>query len=177
MSFIDPAVPGKRALWHGSADLSATFYTQWDAQNLYLAAVVRDDVHIQHEVPSMMWSQDMLQVAVMMEQSGKPWARYEFGFGSYDDHDAAEPYSAMPKDAAPMHFVSRRGDGTCTYEIAIPWSRLVPFTPAAGKSFRLTYCVGDADPQPGKGYNYLAWTPGIAYGKNPFDMAFVTLAE
>jgi lysophospholipase L1-like esterase len=177
VSFIDPAVPGKRALWRGLDDLSATFAMQWDAQNLYLSAVVRDDEHLQHESPGMMWSQDMLQVAFMMEEKGKPWARYEFGFGSYADHDAAVPYCAVPKDAAEMRFASRRDAATCTYEVAIPWSRLAPFTADVTKHFRLSFCVGDGDPQPGKGYNYLAWTPGIAYGKNPFDMAIVTLGE
>jgi hypothetical protein len=67
--------------------------------------------------------------------------------------------------------------GTCMYEIAVPWARLAPLRPAAGKSLRFTITIGDADPQPGKGYNFLAWTNGIAYGKDPADFATVVLGE
>jgi len=34
-------------------------------------------------------------------------------------------------------------------------------------------CIGDADSQPGKGFSYIAWTPGINYGKNPADFATI----
>jgi hypothetical protein len=52
---------------------------------------------------------------------------------------------------------------------------LAPFKPAAGKIFRSTLVVSDADSQLGKGFNYLAWTPGIHYGKNPADFARIVL--
>lgn len=51
-----------------------------------------------------------------------------------------------------------------------------PFVAAPGKTFRFALCVGETDTQPGKGFNYLAWTPGINYGKSPADFAVITLA-
>lgn len=183
MPFIDQAVPGKRALWAGPNDLSASWSMKWDNQALYLAAVVRDSEHIQQEVPAMMWSQDMLQVA-LYDDSTKPIARYEYGFGLYLNTDknpfAVVNYGASVPPTAqtpPVRYKGRCDDGVCIYEVAIPWERLAPVAPAPGKSFRFSFTVGDADPQPGKGYNYLAWTPGIAYGKNPFDMAVITLGN
>ena len=67
--------------------------------------------------------------------------------------------------------------GVTIYEIAIPWSRLAPMLPSAGKTFRGTFTVGDADAQAGKGYNYLAWTRGIAYGKDMANAGVLTLGE
>ena len=50
-------------------------------------------------------------------------------------------------------------------------------TPAAGEKFSLTVAVSDADAVPGKGFNYLSWTPGIHYGKSPSGMADITLIK
>jgi len=175
--YMDPAVTGKRALWNGPADLSARLLMKWDAQALYLAAVVHDAYHIQNANPVMMWSQDVLHIAVFVEEKGQPAGRYEYGFGAYADRDEVVKFTGAPKDGPAVVFRSGvdAAAGTCTYEVALPWNRLAPFVPAAERTFRFTFCVGDADPQPGKGFNYLAWTPGISYGKNPADFATVVL--
>ncbi len=44
-----------------------------------------------------------------------------------------------------------------------------------GNSFRFTFAVCDAKSQPGRGFNFMEWTPGINYGKNPFDFATLVL--
>jgi lysophospholipase L1-like esterase len=180
LSFINPAVPGKKPLWDGPADLSAKFFLKWDETALYIAAIVRDDDHMQEASEQQMWSQDCLMVAMLMIQGGKPGeGRYEFGFGACPGRDAIGRYTQAAKDGAgpDIEFKSRcdKADGTCLYELAIPWNRLAPFVPAAGNQFRLTFAVGDSDHRPGKGYNYLAWTPGISYGKNPADFAEIVL--
>ena len=178
--FVDPAVPGKRLLWGGPADHSAKLMLKWDDQAVYLAALVRDDAHLQNAIPMMMWSQDMLHVAFWMLEAGQPDGRYEFGFGSYVDRDAVVKYwDSKAAAGADLQFKSKRDPAahTCFYEVAIPWTRLPPFAPKAGKQFRFTVAVSDADPKPGKGFNYLAWTPGINYGKNPADFATIVLGD
>jgi lysophospholipase L1-like esterase len=180
---MDLAVPGKRNLWNGPGDLSARLMMKWDDQALYFAALVRDDYHVQDQPFSMMWSQDMVQMAAYVQEPGKPDGRYEWGFGVYEgDRSEAGTYSSLPPaaaDAPPLRFRGHvdAAAHTCLYEIAIPWARLAPLTPAAGKALRFTVTIGEADPVPGKGYNYLAWTNGIAYGKNPADFATVRLGE
>jgi lysophospholipase L1-like esterase len=178
---VNPAVPGKRLLWNGPADLSARVFLKWDASALYVAALVRDDDHLQDEGEAMMWSKDVVMTAFLMREPGKADGRYEFGFGAHADRDIVARYTNAAKDATgpEIRFASRvdRAAGTCLYEMVIPWGRLPPFDPVAGKSFRFTLCVGDADAAPGKGFNYLAWTPGISYGKNPADFAWITLGE
>ncbi len=180
-TFVDTAITGKRATWMGPQDLSATVKAQWDDTALYLAVDVADDEHLQEAEPSMMWSEDMLQFAAYMQDPKKPVGRYEFGFAAYRDKDDMADYSSTraPAGSDPIRFATGRpsAPGHCTYEVAIPWTRLAPFVPQPGKSFLSTVVIGDRDSQPGKGYTYLAWTPGIAYGKNPFDMATIVLGE
>jgi hypothetical protein len=179
--FVDSAITGKRATWLGPQDLSATVKAQWDDTALYLAVDVADDDHLQDAELSMMWSEDMLQYAAYLQEPGKPAGRYEFGFAAYRDKDDMADYSSTraAANAEPIRFATARPatPGHCTYEVAIPWTRLAPFIPKPGKSFLSTVVIGDRDAQPGKGYGYLAWAPGIAYGKNPFDMANIVLGE
>lgn len=114
-----------------------------------------------------------------MRESGKPAGRYEFVLGAYADHDEVQPTTqdAQAGTGPAIRFRSKvdAKAGTCLYEVVMPWNRLAPFKPSAGKSFRFTWSASDADMQPGKGFNYLAWTPGINYGKNPEDFAWITL--
>jgi len=177
--FIDPAVPGKKLLWGGPADLSGQFFFKWDETALYIAALVRDDEHLQQVNDMMMWSQDVLMTAFLMPETGQPDGRYEFGFGAYADHDHIVRYWNSARDAVgpDLRFASKLNpaQGVIFYETVIPWNRLAPFLPRAGKTFRATLVVSDADSQLGKGFNYLAWTPGIHYGKNPADFAWITL--
>jgi lysophospholipase L1-like esterase len=177
--YIDPAVPGKKLLWDGPADLSGQFFLKWDDTALYLAALVRDSEHLQEASEMMMWSQDVFMPAFLMPEAGKSDGRYEFGFGAQPGHDVIARYWNAAKDAVgpEIRFASRRipDQGSTFYEVVLPWNRLAPFTPAAGKGFRCTLAVSDADLQPGKGFNYLAWTPGVHYGKNPADFARITL--
>lgn len=178
--FIDPAVPGKKLLWGGPADLSAQLFMKWDEAALYVAVLARDDEHLQNTNEMMMWSQDVMMAALLLSEKGKPDGRYEFGFGAYADRDAIARYSNAAKDATgpDLQFKSRvdKEKGTCLYEVVFPWNRLPPFLPAADREFRFTFVLGEADSQVGKGFNYLAWTPGINYGKNPADFAVIKLA-
>ena len=179
--FINMAATGKKLLWNGPKDLSAQFFIKWDNDALYLAALVHDDDHIQNANDQMMWSQDILHTAFWIQEQGKPDARFEFGFGAYADRDHVVKFMNSAGDSAgpDVQFKSKvdRGAGTCVYEVVIPWARLAPFAPQSGKNFRFSFVVCDADSQLGKGYNYLGWTHGISYGKNPVDYATVTLGQ
>ena len=153
---------------------------QWDEQALYLAVLVHDDEHIQQAEESMAWSQDAVHLGAFLQEGGKQ-GRYEMVFAAYADRDAIVRYmTTVPANAAgaDIRFKSHLDTpaGTCRYVMVFPWNRLAPFTPAPGKSFRFTLAVPDADSQPGKGFNYMSWTPGINYGKNPDDMATIVLA-
>jgi lysophospholipase L1-like esterase len=174
--FINSRVKGKRALWDGPADLSATVFLKWDSRALYVAALVRDQDHVRE--PGLEWRQDMLHLALAYRPEGKPEVRQELGFLANPGQDAisSSPHLA---DSSGIAFHSRRDPaaGTCFYETAIPWSHLASFTAASGRQFRFNLCVNDEDRQLGKGFNFLEWTPGINYGKHSQFYAILTLGD
>jgi len=180
--FINPALPGRKPLWHGPKDLSGRFFFKWDDTTLYVAALVRDDEHVQNASKMMAWSQDSLGLSFFAKaaEKGVPDARKEFFFVSYPDRDEVlTTVGAADDGAEKIAFTSKvsREDGTCLYEAAIPWSQIKPFAPAPGANFRFTLCVGEADTTPGKGFNYLAWTPGISCGKYTSDFGTIVLGD
>lgn len=180
-AYISPAVPGKKAQWKGASDLSANFLMKWDESALYIAAIVRDESHVQNAPLNMTWSEDAVALSIFMTAPGKSDSRHEYFFAAYPDRDEILPTTkdAMQSSGSQVRFKStlNRNEGTCFYEMAIPWERLAPFAPAAGKKFSLTVAVSDADAIPGKGFNYLSLTPGIHYGKTPSGMADITLIK
>ncbi|HEY3397645.1 MAG TPA: GDSL-type esterase/lipase family protein [Armatimonadota bacterium] len=181
--FYNLGATGRRSLWNGPADLSARYLMKWDDQALYFAALVRDDHHVLNVAPNWMWSQDSVQMGAFLQEPGRPDGRYEWGFGVYENNRSEVALFSAPAKVAPgtpeIRFQGRVDEaaGTCLYEIILPWARLAPLTPAVGKSLRFTAVINDADPNPGKGYNYLAWTHGIVNAKNPEDFATVILGN
>ena len=178
---LPSTVPGKKSNWKEANDLSANFLMKWDESTLYIAAIVRDESHVQNAPLNLTWSEDAVALSLLMMVPGKPDSRHEYFFAAYPDRDEILPTTkdAMESRGSQVRFKStlNRNEGTCVYEMAIPWDRLAPFAPAAGEKFSLTVAVSDADAVPGKGFNYLSWTPGIHYGKSPSGMADITLIK
>jgi hypothetical protein len=178
--FINPAVPGRKLLWGGPNDLSGQFFLKWDEAAFYVAVMVRDEEHIQNARKVMAWSQDCVMLAFSMKENDFPNGRQEFVFAAYPDADEIiTTIGAVKNVGSDIRFASSLNhlNGTCLYEMAIPWARVKPFIPETDKSFRFTLCIGDADSKPGKGFNYLAWTPGINYSKSPAEFATIVLGK
>ena len=174
-TFINPAVPGRRAMWHGPADLSAVVRLQWTPEALLIGTLVRDDQHVQRASAMMAWSEDSLMFATALFNGGQPVGRQEFLFAAYADRVVATGGSDA---GAAVRCVVHQDPaaGTCLYEVSIPWARLAATPVIPGMKFCWTVCVNDTDNDPAKGFNYLAWTPGVNYGKSPNDLAVLELA-
>ncbi len=48
--------------WYGPTDLSATFYTSWDEDHLYLGIEVLDDLHVQASSGKMLYQGDDIEL-------------------------------------------------------------------------------------------------------------------
>ncbi|MCZ7648160.1 MAG: PQQ-binding-like beta-propeller repeat protein [Planctomycetota bacterium] len=83
----DRREPLKPDAWKGAGDLSVTFQGGYDEKNLYLAFVVRDDVHANPRDGGNCWNGDSLQLAFDMEQEEVSRHRgddFELGFALND---------------------------------------------------------------------------------------------
>ncbi len=144
------------ANWLGEADQSATYALGWDANNLYLAAHVVDDKHVQIESGENIFKGDSLEILLDTDLGGD----YDSASLSSDDYQLGLSPGAnkTPNPAAYLWFpraqkgqpanvnVTGCTDGGEGYflEAAMPWA-MFGVTPAAEKSFGFAFSSSDND--------------------------------
>jgi hypothetical protein len=185
---LDPPDAVANRLWTSTEDLSVKAHLAWDAENLYFAARVTDEAHIQEQTGSRIWTNDAIQFAVdplndatgahFTSVSGYNANDSEFGLALTPEgpvvwqwHGAAEG----PVEGAELAVV--RGDGETVYELALPWSRLTDRGPEAGMAMGVNFIVLDADAPGKRALYWMGPTEGIAGGKNPAAFNTFVLGE
>jgi hypothetical protein len=140
--------------WEGKEDLSGVVKYAWDAENLYVAVEVKDDVFANPGADNLLWKQDGLQFLIdPFRQETRSLGRYDYAMGLGKKglqawcHMSADP--SAPAGAAPeiRLAVQRVGSasGSRAYEVAFPWTRLAPFRPAVGACLGLTVVLNEDD--------------------------------
>lgn len=133
--------------WVGESDLSFDAVLQYDDKNLYLAAVVKDDVHCNTELPNRIWSGDSIQFAIedglkmgdAVQVPGMESNFTELGIALSNDKPVVYRYKSQDS-VLPLGEVEncsaaiKRGDGKTVYELEIPWTEL----------FRENYVLDDS---------------------------------
>ncbi|MFW6107829.1 MAG: PQQ-binding-like beta-propeller repeat protein, partial [bacterium] len=164
--------PGR--FWHGPNDLSAALYVAWDAENLYLAVDVHDDVQTTHDFESEAWQGDCLMVGIDPEHDGG----YRQGG---NDTVFWLALSAKPRrdDAEEdrlggQHRIKVKEDETGTvYELSLPWADLGVHGPRAGVRLGLNVLAIDDD-RSGK-MKAVSWTPGLTQNRRK-ELMFTGIA-
>jgi len=152
------------AKWRGPEDLSAGFKAAWDADNLYIAAEVRDNEFSQEFDGTDLWKGDAVRFGLDVKWLG--------GHRYYDltlalTKNGPKGYvikKALEEDPAVTLKVAQ-AKGITTYEAAIPWRILPPLAPLPGVGVRFNMMVTDMDTSGQKGF--LQWTPGLREGDIP----------
>jgi len=159
----DPGIP-----WNGPEDLSVRAWLGYDAENLYFAARVTDDIHVvEREDVGGFWQSDSIQMALDPENdSRESYTKDDVEIGLVLGKDQPLVYRTAPdlKPIAGEVRIKREGTETI-YEAAIPWRELGIEPPQPGKVMAINFIVNDNDGQ-GRLY-WMGLTPGIAEGKNP----------
>lgn len=160
--------------WGGEQDLSAQVAFAYDQQAVYVAAKVRDDAMVAEETGDLIWQNDCLQVAFDPFFNPHTEGYYasddsEIGFSLVDGkpyaHTWTPPQGGGPSEVPGSEVaIVRRGEVTF-YEARVPFSSLSPLTPSFPGRCGVTAAVNDSDTKLRKGA--LAWTSGLADGKNP----------
>lgn len=168
--------------YSGIDDCSASVRCGWDAENLYIAAVVKDNKHFQKKKDAMIWEGDCLQFALR-----------EYGPGTFAGFDGTEREFALSlqNDGGTFAFqwggggneamgkavklTVVRKDGNTVYEAAVPWKEIYLQKQTAGKKMGFSFTVNDNDGDGFKGW--LELTPGICGGKDSSAFGFLNLIE
>ncbi len=157
----------KEGKWNGPQDLSGQLRFLWDDQNLYLSMVVTDDKFVNSKEDNELWAMDGLQMMF------DPYRDREEKLGRYDyfggiGKKGPQFWCGLTADGrAPtgevkdITLAGKRTDtttGAINYEMAIPWSRILPFAPAVGRNLGLGILINEDD---GLGREtFLGWFSG-----------------
>lgn len=144
------------ANWTGPADLQASYRAAWDANYLYLAVKVHDDIYAQNATGANLYLGDSLEVLLdtnlLGDLNDRSLSEDDFqlgispGLGSVDG--AKEAYLWFPRSRMSAQsgvlVAAVRQDGITRVEAAIPWN-VFGIVPAAGQRYGFAVSVSDND--------------------------------
>ncbi|KRE99422.1 hypothetical protein ASG89_28080 [Paenibacillus sp. Soil766] len=160
------------ANWGGEQDLSGKGYLKWDRNHLYFGMEVQDNIHVQKGTGGDMWQGDSIQFSIdtgRVNGSGSA-ENNEFGIALGEQGPMVWRWlSANGKPTGEMTTVqgavTRSGNAT-TYELAIPWSELLPEgqSPQDKDIFGFSMLINENDGTTRRGW--LEYMSGIGSSKN-----------
>ncbi|MNI01521.1 Endo-1,4-beta-xylanase A precursor [compost metagenome] len=160
------------ANWGGEDDLSGRGYLKWDRNYMYMAMKVKDDIHVQKGVGGDIWQGDSIQFAIDTGRAN--------GVGSSQNNEIGIALgekgpivwrwlSGNGKSEGEMTNVQAavyRSNTYTSYELAIPWSELLPEgrLPASGDILGFSMLINENDATTRRGW--LEYMSGIGSSKN-----------
>ena len=171
----------------GNGDHSVRSRVAWDADCLYFAFEVTDDIHVNPSRDDYVWNGDMIQIELMpngpAEKSSDPTVR-QFAFACDDEGPFMYQWIMSAEDGSSLGngvqkscriACARGANGNVTYEAAVPWKALQLEPPKANSRFGYSFVVSDNDQKDMKGW--LQLTPGIFGEHNPAEIGWLILRQ
>jgi cellulose/xylan binding protein with CBM9 domain len=150
-----------RRFWRGPTDLSCEMRFRWDNENLYIAAIVYDDILERHQAADKAWGSDCLELFLGFDPSFKKRAEKSKKINSMSDSDFqillapgdvkgkyknATGWICQKKRDIGGKIVSKKFKYGYQMEAAIPWRSLMKnWHPKKGTELIMTYQVKDAE--------------------------------
>ena len=125
--------------WQGPSDLSGKLYGAWDANNLYLAFLVTDDVHYQVRNDNGIFDGDCLQIAI----SNMKEKKVQVGMALTNSGEKVFRQWTGNFSTKPKYDISNQGKDLL-YETTIPWKEL-GVIPDEGTVFSMSTLLNDND--------------------------------
>lgn len=143
--------------WDGSQDLTALWRLAWDTTNLYLAAEVTDNVHVQIESGNQIFRGDSLEIQI---DTNRPAGASQVNPATFQFILSPGNFADLPPSAfrfqgnsqgqipdAPGHHLLLAAQQTSTgyiLEVAIPWND-INVSPVSGRVYGLALNANDND--------------------------------
>ncbi|WP_158560688.1 sugar-binding protein [Paenibacillus contaminans] len=155
----------------GSSDLDGSVWLNWDQDQLYLTAAIKDDIHFAPAGGEEIWKNDSIQFAAIAGIPGENLGWYEYGISQTPQ--GPQIYRWMTPDSTNKGLVAngslqiaRDEERKVTvYELALPWSELAPIKPGKDGVIGFSLLVNDNDGNGRKGW--IEWGSGIGEAKDP----------
>lgn len=162
--------------WTGPEDLDAKIYFMWDADNLYLAAEVQDDIHCHNDSLRRAWAGDGIQFAVSKINNASA-GRTEYGIALIEGEPKVDRYAYIGLNSGVLNekdvevysgveFEASRSGNITFYEAKFPWEQIYESKPDISKmdTIYISVLVNEDDGLGRKGW--LEYNPGIGLSKN-----------
>jgi hypothetical protein len=168
-----------RALCGGDEDLTADVAFLVDDYNLYFAAKVVDDAHVQNKREDELWMQDSVQIGIdpILQQRADGYGDngHEIGFALRNGKPVAWRWDGRRGqpvgDIKDVDLRVVRRNGMTLYEAAIPLRELMPLSPDMWRKIGIDVVVNDCDVDGvRKGRIELAGH-AMTHGKHPAEFA------
>lgn len=170
----------------GAADFAARFQLAWDADGLYLALEVTDDVYRAGPQNTRMWQGDGIEINLDRDLAGDfadPSSSaddYQIGLSYGPNLDRPRGYRWLPfaeESRLEIAAVALEIDTGYTVEAHIPWSAFGMAAPTAGATFGFNLAVNDNDGNAPAQQTVLASSPARLTHDNPTQWGTLTLED
>jgi hypothetical protein len=154
----------------GPADLDGSIWGNWDSDNFYLTAKIKDDVHSAPASGEEIWKNDSIQFTMMAGIPGEIMGYYELGIS--DTPQGPQIFRWLSPDSGAKRLVTNGSlqvirdevQKITVYEMALPWSEISQVKPGANEALSISFLVNDNDGAGRKGY--IEWGSGIGEVKD-----------
>ncbi len=168
--------------WGGTDDISGKVYFQYDAENLYMYAEVKDNKHFAEDEQDRIWFVDSIQFAFCRKREVGA-GRTEFSVGMMNGKPAFKREAYMGVDTGVLGWVDKEDYGadepelqikrneeskTTVYEMRMPWKHIYAeddANPSRQKTLYFSMLINDNDGSGRRGW--LEFCPGIGVAKDP----------
>lgn len=142
--------------WMDKSDLEGSFRIGWDANNLYIAVKVNDDIYAQNATGQDIWKGDSIEILLDVDLYNDFYSTslsaddYQLGIspGKPDTNGPKEAVLWFPSSISgsrpQVTIAAIGGSGTYRVEAAIPWS-VFGVTPYANRHFGFALSISDND--------------------------------
>ncbi|WP_028562816.1 alpha/beta hydrolase fold domain-containing protein [Paenibacillus pinihumi] len=156
--------------YNGPDDLSGLGWVAWDESYVYIALQIKDDQHVQQEVPVNIYLGDSVQLGFrLVDENGRLSGVHEFGAALLEKGTTTTfrwlgPRAFKPGPMNNMRVGITRHDQETIYELAILREELGADTFLEGTQLKFSLLVNDNDGSGRKGW--MEYNSGIGH-KNP----------
>ena len=134
--------------WSGPADCSGKFYLLWDNENVYIAAIVKDDKLSQNKTGGDIWNADCIEVFFSTTNAvptGDHSQHYQYGFNENEQKYMWDAMGGATGEPAYLQVASSRTSDGYICEVSIPYSQITPLVWSVGNTIGFHPCIDDTD--------------------------------
>jgi hypothetical protein len=135
-----------QASWSGADDLSGAFYLLWDDQNVYIAAIIKDDKLSMNKTGGDIWNADCIEVffSTLNAVAGHD-EHYQYGFNANAQKYLWDDMEGSATEPAYLEVATAETADGYICEVSIPHGEITPLDWSVGSAIGFHPVMDDTD--------------------------------